>query len=211
MPNLRGASPVGRGRGDRRARQRCRTPGRVGEGARRSDRRERGDNESRRAGRIAANTGKAGGGVLGQFGAVWAGSGRSGLVQGGLGRFRAVWAGLGRSGLFWAGLDRSGPVRAVWTGSGPAGRPWRSGPVGIGPVWTGLGRSWPGAIRTGLAGLVWGGLVWSGSVAAGSVRLGPVQGRSGGSRATRTGWLSEGGEGKRFPLSRLSGNRSFLP
>ena len=74
----------------------------------------RGDDESRRAGRVAANTVKAGGGVLGRFRAVWAGSVRS-------------WSVPGRSGLLWAGLSRSGRVRAVWTGSGPVG----GGPGGL--------------------------------------------------------------------------------
>ena len=103
------------GRRDESARERG---GAVGAG--------RGVDELQRAGRVAVNTVKAGGGVLGRFRAVWAGSERSGSA-------------LGRSGLFWAGsggLDRSGPESA-WGG---LDRP------GWGPIWAataGQGRSGP--------------------------------------------------------------------
>ena len=81
MPNLRGASPVGRGVGGRRARQRCRTPGRVGEGARGSVRR----------GQARASRGEPDGSQRTREG----GRRRPGPGRGGLGRFWAVWAGLG--------------------------------------------------------------------------------------------------------------------
>ena len=75
MPNLRGASPVGRGEGGRRARQRCRTPGESARERGGAFGAGRGVVESQRAGRVARNTMKAGGGVLGRCGAVRARSG----------------------------------------------------------------------------------------------------------------------------------------
>ena len=109
--------------------------------------------------------------------AVWAGSGWSGPVWTGLDGPGPVW-------VVWAGLVRSGPVRPVWTGSGPAGRSWRPGPVGLGPVWAGLGAG------SGLVRLVWRvwvslgwpGLAWLGqSRRPGLIKAGP--GRRGLARA----------------------------
>ena len=78
------------------------------------------DDESWRAGRVVANTGR-------RETASGPGSERSGPVQGGLGQSGPVWVVLGRSGPWWAGSD--GPdrlrmgwtVQADWTGRGRAG------------------------------------------------------------------------------------------
>ena len=160
MPNLRGASPVGRGEGGRRARQRCRTPDEsarehgvaIGAG--------RGEDASWRARRVAANTGR-------REVAVGASSEQSGPVQGDPDRSGPVWVVLGRSGPWWtglgwpepvwAGLGRSGPVR---TGRGGLGWPGPGGPARSGVAlvgWTGqTGSGWTALVGgTGLADLVW--------------------------------------------------------
>ena len=107
MPNLRGASPVGRGEGGRRARERGRTPGESA-GSAESDRRgggvmmSRGEPDERNEhGRREAASGLIRGGQE-----------RSGPTWAALDRSRPVWAGLGRSGPVWTGQGRSGPVRA---------------------------------------------------------------------------------------------------
>ena len=82
MPNLRGASPVGRGEGGRRARQRCRTPEASRRGTRRTigarrammcrggpnDRSEHGVGGWRRPGSVPGSRGRSGrsGPVLGR-------------------------------------------------------------------------------------------------------------------------------------------------
>ena len=184
MPNLRGASPVGRGGGGRRARQRCRTPGRVGEGARRNDRRGRGVDESWRVGRVAANAGRRGA-------ASEVGSGRPGPSRGGRGRSGPAWGYLGRSGPDRAGLNRSGSFR---TGSG-----------GSDPGWDRLAiRGWAGPVRVRAT--------WTGWALVGEPESGPawLEVRSGGRgwaggdpvRSAGSDQLAEGsGRTGRFPLS----------
>ena len=153
MPNLRGASPVGRGEGGRRARQRYRTPGESARERGGAFGAERGDEESWRVG--------------------WAAVSREGWRRR-PGQFGAIWAGSGRSGPVWTSLDGSGPVWDVWAGLG------RSGPVldrqGGSTVWTvrtraGLDRVGAGSglgAWAGRVGLVWGDLTGSGAVRAGS-------------------------------------------
>ena len=155
MPNLRGASPVGRGEGGQRARQRCRTSGLVSEGARRNDRR------GARRRRVGASGTRSEGGRR-RPGSVWRGLDRLGATWVGLGvlgRTGPAWAGLGRSGLVWAGLDRPGPVQTGRGGPSDLTRSNRSG----------LGGAVPAA-WTGRFGLVW----------AGQDRLGPGLARGGG-------------------------------
>ena len=140
MPNLRGASPVGRGEGGRRARQRC---GHRGESARErggANGAERGEDTSSRAGRSR----KAVDDVLGRLGLSGAGSGRPGPLWTGLGCPGPVWTP-------WSRFGRSEPVPVWLDGPGVLDRsePGRSGPAGTG---LSLGKGWAGL--AGAAGAV---------------------------------------------------------